>query len=443
MGCESSTPPPSTNEDSLAYSGGATTVFLATGASFSTPAPNLSIESEELHFKGDLAFEQAFVNAPAPVASGLGPVFNNISCSNCHAGDGRGRPPEAGQPFSSILMRISIPGTDAHGGPMYASGFGKQLQQRGVIGKAAEVSIHTSFQEISGTYEDGTPYSLRKPIFAITNSYIPLPPDAMYSTRIAPAVFGLGLLEAIPESTLRSLADEADANGDGISGKANYVYDPESGTIMIGRFGWKANNPTLYAQTAGAYNEDMGVTSSLLKVESCHGQPQADTSLVDDPEIDDEVLKATTFYVRTLAVPARRKIGDELTRTGEKIFVEAKCASCHVQKIQTGYLKDVPEVSYQTIRPYSDLLLHDMGEGLSDGRPDYLASGTEWRTPPLWGIGLTKLVSGFTYFLHDGRARTLEEAILWHGGEAEPSREHFRKLPKADRDALIAFLQSL
>jgi CxxC motif-containing protein (DUF1111 family) len=255
-------------------------------------------------------------------------------------------------------------------------------------------------------------------------------------------VFGLGLLEAIPEATILALADEGDQDGDGISGKANYVWDVQKNGLSLGRFGWKANQPTLIQQVASAYHDDMGITTSLLPRENSDGQSQYD-GRGDDPELSDEILDVVTFYVQTLAVPARRDLDDPLVQRGEQLFDNARCSACHIPTLQTGTLSDVPEVSNQTIQPFTDLLLHDMGPGLADNRPDFLATGSEWRTPPLWGIGLVKVVNGHTNFLHDGRARGLLEAILWHGGEAEQSREAVQEMSTNDRDALIAFLESL
>lgn len=426
----------------VAKSGGETTVFLATSTSYATPAPNLGQVNLDLHTEGDAAFEEAFVSAPAEVSAGLGPVFNSFSCVNCHPRDGRGRPPLPGEFLNSMLLRVSVPGTNPHGGPNPVPGFGGQFQQRSNFGVKPEGAVAISYTEINGSYADGESYVLRVPTYTLTNTYIPLPSGVMTSARVAPPVFGLGLLEAIDPSTIEALADESDIDGDGISGKVNRVYDVETGTTKVGRFGWKANTPTLYQQVATAYSEDMGITNPLLKVESCHGQEQY-YEYTDKTEISQEVLDATTMYVRTLAVPARRNLNDPINRRGEKLFIEANCGKCHVQEVVTSILANVPEVSNQKIRPYTDMLLHDMGEGLSDGRPDYLASPTEWRTAPLWGIGLAQLVNGYTFFLHDGRAKTYEEAILWHGGEAEPSKEFFRKLPKSDREALVSFLKSL
>lgn len=220
------------------------------------------------------------------------------------------------------------------------------------------------------------------------------------------------------------------------------VWDVIAATTRLGRFGWKANNPTLFQQTFGAYQQDMGVTNPVLPMESAAGQIQ-DDGLADDPEIDTETLDLATFYVQTLAVPARRNVNASDVLRGEELFYAARCAACHTPTLQTGALAGVPEVAYQTIHPYTDMLLHDMGDGLADGRPDFLATGREWRTPPLWGIGLTQRIQGHTLFLHDGRARNLLEAIMWHGGEAAQSREAVRAMAKEDRQALLTFLASL
>ena len=264
----------------------------------------------------------------------------------------------------------------------------------------------------------------------------------MTSPRVAPPMIGLGLLEAISASDILAGADPDDADGDGISGRARWVWSPEHGRMMLGRFGWKATQPTLLQQTAAAYRDDIGVTSSVFPSEAFAGQPQDDL-LEDDPEITDETLEEAVFYVQTLAVPAPRDANAPAVMEGQDLFGELGCADCHVPRHVTGTLPDVPEVSNQVIVPYTDLLLHDMGPGLADGRPDFGASGSEWRTPPLWGLGLSSRVQGHTDFLHDGRARDVVEAILWHGGEAASARDAFRALDAPSRAALLAFLHSL
>ena len=258
---------------------------------------------------------------------------------------------------------------------------------------------------------------------------------------MAPPAFGRGLLEAVDESEILALADPGDADGDGISGRPNHVFDVRAGRTVLGRFGWKANNPTLLQQMAAAYREDIGVTTPYFPRESTAGQPQAD-GLADDPELSQEILDDAVFYVVTLAVPARRDLDDPVALKGEKLFADAGCAACHVPTLHTGP-HEVAALSNQVIHPYTDLLLHDMGEELADHRPDYEADGREWRTPPLWGIGLTATVNGVPAYLHDGRAATLMEAVMFHGGEAEQAREAVREMSAEERRALIAFLNSL
>ena len=264
----------------------------------------------------------------------------------------------------------------------------------------------------------------------------------MVSPRIAPPFVGLGLLEAIPNADLLALADENDINEDGISGKPNYVWDILKKKKAIGRFGWKANNPNLLQQSAGAYSEDMGITNFIFARESSANQIQFD-GREDEYEVSDSILTSVAFYIRTLAVPARRSADEPIVLRGKQLFMDAKCGACHKPMQKTATNVAFPEISNQTIFPYTDLLLHDMGSALADNRPDFEANGREWRTSPLWGIGLTKVVNGHNNFLHDGRARTLLEAVLWHDGEAEQSKEYVRQLSKDDRDALVKFLESL
>jgi CxxC motif-containing protein (DUF1111 family) len=422
-------------------SGGATTIQDATSAAFSSPASNLLGKSLELHMQGDAAFEATFVTAPSPVNGGLGPVFNNTSCVACHAGDGRGRPPFAGEALSSMLIRMSMPGENTNGGPVPVPGFGEQLQPRAVYGKDPEAQVEISYQDSLVQFSDGTMATLRIPRYQLSNYYQPMPAGVLISPRVAPPVFGLGLLEAVSEATILAMVDETDRNADGISGKANYAWDPLSGKKILSRFGWKANTPNLLVQSAAAYNNDMGITSWIFPRETCHGQSQGcDSSAF---EVDSATLAAVTFYVQTLAVPARRYTSKAMVQRGEKLFRDLQCSACHIPEIKTGKSFSVSEVAGQTIQPFTDLLVHDMGQGLADGRPDFLATGSEWRTPPLWGIGLTEVVNSHTQFLHDGRARNLTEAILWHGGEGEASKEKFRNLSVNDRKALLDFLASL
>lgn len=423
--------------------GGATTVYKEGPDAYSHPAANLSEQNQQRFLKGDALFNQRFVTNPAPLFGGLGPAFNQASCITCHVRDGRSQVPSSATDFSSgLLMRLSMPGADAlTGAPLAVSGFGNQLQSKAVIGSQAEGNINIAYVDREIEYADGSTVMLRQPVYTIVNSYIPVPANALLSPRMAPPVFGLGLLEAISESDILAHADESDANGDGISGRANYVWDITNQQTRLGRFGWKANQPDLNQQTAAAYWGDMGLTSSYFTSENCHGQTNCasfDTTI----NISNEEVQTTSFYVKTLGVPGVRDLNREDVQKGRNVFYELGCNGCHQPRFTTGNYA-ITELSNQVIYPYTDLLLHDMGSELADGRPDFLATGNEWRTPPLWGIGLTQTVNPNAGFMHDGRARTLEEAILWHGGEAETSREGFKKLTKNEREKLILFLESL
>lgn len=422
-------------------SGGAATVFDESSRAFTHSIPSLSARDLYIHGLGDAAFEQSFVAAPAPLHGGLGPIFNNVSCISCHHNDGKGIP-TAGFANSSLLFRISEPGTDPFGGPLGVPGYGGQLQDQAVQGSFPEGKVSISYTEKTITYPDGTTASLRQPTYTLAQHYAPLPGGYALSPRLAPPVFGLGLLELIPEQTLLNLSDPNDADGDGISGRPNYVFDNEHNRRAIGRFGLKANMPSILTQVAGALNQDMGITSKIFPVESSFGQPQAPAA-TEGYELADTMLQAIAFYIKTLAVPARRNTRDAAVLQGQKLFAQIGCDRCHQPTLQTGVDVRYPWISNQRIHPYTDLLLHDMGEGLADNRPDFEATGREWRTPPLWGIGLFEKVNGTPYFLHDGRARSLEEAILWHGGEAEHAKSQFMQLNLADRQAVIRFLKSL
>lgn len=426
--------------------GGPLTINDGTSAAFSRPAPVLGVEDLDRHAEGDAAFEATFVTAPAPRFGGLGPVFNNTSCVACHVGDGRGRALAAGASGGRVtgttLFRISMPGGSPFEAPRPVPGFGRQLQDRAVLGVAGEARVDVAYTERAERLADGTEVRLRVPTYSASGAYAAFPGDALISPRTAPPVFGLGLLEAVSEADVLARADENDADGDGISGRPNYAIDPRTGARSLGRFGWKASAVDLIAQTAGAYNEDMGITSALLPAESCHGQQQETAAQGGDPEVDAATVEAVAHYMRTLGVPARRDAGDERVRRGERLFAEAQCAACHTPAMRAG-ASPLALLSGQRFAPYTDLLLHDMGPELADNRPDFAATGAEWRTPPLWGIGLTGVVSGHTEFLHDGRARSMLEAIMWHGGEATRARELVRALSAADRGALLAFLASL
>ncbi len=431
-------------------SGGDTTVFDVTREAYSRAAKNLSQARRDPFFLGNSFFNRSWVTAPSSTEGfdGLGPTFNAISCSACHFKDGRGAPPAGPdeRPLG-LLVRLSIPGVDPHGGPLGEPSYGGQIQGGSILGVPVEVDVRVSWVEVPGNYLDGTAYSLRRPVLEMRDpAYGPLAADVLTSPRVAPAVFGLGLLESIDEADILANADEMDADGDGISGKANRVWDVARGDTVLGRFGWKANQPSVAQQNAGAFNGDMGITSDLFSEENCpEAQPACRAAPKGGaPEIAADKLADMAFYVRTLAVPGRRDEKDPEVLAGKSRFVEAGCEGCHRASFVTSASRAVePELAAQAIRPYTDLLLHDMGEGLADGRPDYLADGHEWRTSPLWGAGLLPLVNRHSNYLHDGRARGVAEAILWHGGEAEKAKEAFRGMSAADRAALLRFVESL
>jgi CxxC motif-containing protein (DUF1111 family) len=430
-------------------SGGDTTVFDTSRDAFARLARNTSKERLTDFFVGNSFFNANWVIAPASTGKrdGLGPVFNAVSCSGCHFKDGRGRPPlSADEPMLSMLIRLSIPGKGPNGGPKPEPTYGGQLNPKGILGVPGEGKAKVTYTEIKGTFADGTPYTLRKPKYEFVElQYGPMAKNVLFSPRVAPPVHGLGLLEAVLEKTILSFADPDDKDGDGISGRPNMVWDVQKKKTVLGRFGWKANQPSLMQQNAGAFAGDIGITSPLFPTPNCTDKQEKCKKAMDGgkPELPMEKLVLVTRYTQTLAVPARRDWDNPKVLQGKELFKQAKCASCHIPKMTTGVLKDVPEVSNQVIRPYTDLLLHDMGPELADNRPDFQATGREWRTPPLWGIGLVQNVNRHTLFLHDGRARNLSEAILWHGGEGKASKEAYLKMTKEQREALLAFLNSL
>ena len=339
-------------------------------------------------------------------------------------------------------MRASIFGQDEHGGPNPVPGFGVQIQNQAVFGFLPEARYQAAFIEKTETLADGTVIVLQKPVISLVNPYTNLPGGLMLSPRIATPVFGLGLLEAIAEQDILANQDINDANGDGISGKANYVWDPYLEQTVLGRFGWKANTGTLLVQCTAAYVEDMGITNYVFPNETGHNQSNGQDGHDDDPEIPQAIVDQVVLYCKTLAVPGARNINSKSVKEGARLFESLECSKCHIPKQVTGP-SSISALAYQTIYPYSDMLLHDMGDDLADDRPDFLATGREWKTRPLWGIGLTGLVNGHTTFLHDGRAKNLTEAILWHGGEAQKAKEKFKQLSAAKRNALLESLNSL
>ncbi|WP_196889918.1 di-heme oxidoredictase family protein [Aureivirga sp. CE67] len=427
--------------------GGETTIFDESLDAFSKPAPNLASHLDADFFVGNSLFKQNWVTAPASTTArdGLGPLFNAKACSTCHFKDGRGRAPLAnGEINHGLLIRLSIPGVDAHGGPLAEPNYGGQLQDQSIHHLETEGAFEISYTDKVVTYPDGKSVTLRKPTYALTNlTQGEISDNVMLSPRVGNQIIGLGLLEAIPEADVLANVDLTDADGDGVSGKANQVWDVESQSLKLGRFGWKSNQPSLLQQVAGAYNGDMGITSYLFPDENCPPNVECDDiPNGGSPEITDENLISTVIYSSTLAVPARRNWEDQDVLAGKELFKTANCTACHTAKFETGN-HSIAALSNQTIRPYTDLLLHDMGDDLADNRPDFDATGNEWRTQPLWGIGLIETVNGHTNLLHDGRARNIEEAILWHGGEAENSKQEFMNFTEEEREQVLKFINSL
>ncbi|PJZ27914.1 thiol oxidoreductase [Leptospira kmetyi] len=437
------------------YSGGLTTTFDTTVNAFDLVASNLR-DGGNIDFQGGNSFfNRLWVQGGNSASDGLGPVFNSTSCNGCHVKDGRGTPPASGSSsFTTMLIRVSKNGKDPiTGGPVGLDNYGLQINDHGVTGPPlvpGEATTTVTFAEEPGNFPDGEAYSLRRPTFTISAWAFGTPPVVNQSPRTSPMIPGLGLLEAIPEATIRSFADENDADGDGISGKPNTVWDAKLQKKVLGRFGWKANEPNLTQQNQGAFLGDIGITSPLFPTQNCTAaqtnclaSTPGNNGTAEGTEISTRTADLVTLYTKLVSVPGRRNWTHPDVVRGKQLFSDIGCNACHKPYIYTGYSEGFPEISFQHIKPYTDLLLHDMGTDLADNREDFEASGSEWRTAPLWGTGLVQKVNGHNNLLHDGRARGHKEAILWHGGEALTSRNKFVNLPKADRDKLILFLESL
>lgn len=423
--------------------GGSSSVSISSVQAFSLPVKGLTGKELTRFMVGNSVFRSNWVASPASVErlQGLGPLFNARSCAGCHTNDGRSSVTEEnGILGTGLLFRISVLKEGVHSPhPVY----GDQIQPQGIINVRGEATPMVKYEEITGRYSDGTEYKLRKPTYWIKDYlYGEIKEKVFISPRVSPHMIGLGLLELVSEKSLLQNSDPDDSNRDGISGRPNYI--PVNGKKVIGRFGWKANQPDLISQNTGALLGDLGITSSRHASQNCNAE-QTDclnAHALNKLEINEDDLERLTFYTQTLAVPVRRDFDHPSVVNGEKIFKQIGCTSCHTPSFTTGKSK-LPQLNQQKIYPYTDMLLHDMGEELADHRPDFLATGTEWRTPPLWGIGLLKTVNRHQMLLHDGRARNIEEAILWHGGEAKHSQEAFKKLTKTERTEIIKFIESL
>ena len=447
-----------------ALPGGAATVRVRSDSdAFSEPSGNIDFEGELGFRVGNGLFRKLWVSSPSSTlaSDGLGPIFNARSCQRCHIKDGRGHPPNGSDDNAiSMLLKVSVPsGTEdaipeieGYHSTRPEPNYGSQLQDFSLAGHPAEYRLEVEYDEIRVVLSGSEVAYLRNPRYTASNlGYGPLHPHAMLSPRVAPQMIGLGLLEAIPAADILANSDPKDADNDGISGRPNIIWSVEYAMPLLGRFGHKAGSATLREQSAKAFSGDIGISNPLFPdawgdcttmQTGCRQAPHGDLD-GRGHEIDAEGLDLVTFYSRNLGVPARRNVDDPQVLFGKKIFHEIGCAACHRPAFVTHRLEDRPEQSFQLIWPYTDMLLHDMGPSLADNRPESVANGAEWRTPPLWGIGLTERVSGHTFFLHDGRARSLLEAILWHGGEAQHQRDAVVELTREERSALIAFLESL
>ncbi len=438
---------------------GEATAFATGRNAFSMPFPTLDDEERARFAVGNSFFRRNWVEAPASTTArdGLGPHFIARSCGGCHVQDGRGAPPDFRKGLSeqpvALLMRLSIPGTGAHGGVVPDPVYGDQLDNAAIQGVQPEGQVRIRYKTLRGKFADGTPYTLRQPHYQLTRlAYGPLAPGAMLSPRIAPQLAGVGLLEAIPEADILANAAAQAASPGPIKGQVNRVWDDFAQDMRLGRFGWKANQASLASQTAGAFLGDIGITSTQHPDEACTAA-QKDCLAAPRgaqgkaPEIDDRTLSDVIFYQATLAPAARRNASDAIVARGQALFTQAQCATCHTPSYTTGTAPfprlSSPKVRGVKIWPYTDLLLHDMGPALADGRPDYAANGNQWKTPPLWGVGLIHAVNGHRRLLHDGRANGVLEAILWHGGEAQGAKDRVLQMTAQERKALLAFVESL
>lgn len=414
----------------------------ATANAFSYPSPALDPLGRRAFAVGNAIFRANWVQAPASAEGldGLGPLFNARSCSSCHLRDGRSRPPEGDEPERHGLL-IRIGQRTGHGADLPHPRYGAQLQDQALPGAAPEARIDVQWQERTGQYGDGEPFTLLLPRYELRElADGPVDEHTVLGGRTAPHLIGMGLLEAIPAAALHALADPDDRSGDGISGRVHVLPD----TGEIGRFGWKATAPSVQAQTAGALVHDMGITSPLHPDDARTAAQRLRLPFAEGgtPEIDAHKLGRLVFYAQAIAPPRPRAEDPVSVERGRQHFADFGCAACHVPSWTTGDAAFAPALAGVTFEPYTDLLLHDLGAELADEKHDGAATPAEWRTAPLWGIGLIPVVNGHDRLLHDGRARGIAEAILWHGGEAERSRERFRTAPAGERADLLTFVRS-
>ncbi|MET0400952.1 MAG: di-heme oxidoredictase family protein, partial [Cystobacter sp.] len=434
---------------------------------FQQMANNIGIADTQRFVEGRRLFHTSFVdgkhsespdiNPPFTAhAQQLGPRYNNIRCIACHTLNGRSAVPTLGAPLDTVAIETAAASSAA--GVTPDPTYGLNVQQRATSTGAPDYSVSVkSYEKTSRTLADGEALELQKPVYAFKG-----PVPAQFSVRQAPQVIGGGLLEAVDETTILARADPDDRDGDGVRGVPNWVIHPETGQRHLGRFGWKASKASLRHQAADALLKDMGVTSPLYKSLACQRGTASCNAAAPAPSVSESELERLSDYLALLGVPAQRSLRSGFMdgirvspehdvdppriTAGAALFAQAGCATCHAPQLQTGSTHRLAELRDQTIRPYTDLLLHDLGPGLADTLTQGQAGPSLWRTAPLWGLGSLKYVQGGAQnvrYLHDGRARTLMEAIAWHGGEADASRLRFEALSRTDRAAVLAFLESL
>jgi CxxC motif-containing protein (DUF1111 family) len=438
-------------------SAGSFTVAITDQRAYSEPAPVLSVAQWRQFMAGRSVFHRQWASIVSLDGDwGLGPTFVADRCVACHVNTGRGHPPASAdeQPMS-MLVRLSIAGSEVHGGPRPHPAYGHQLQNRSLDGSTVdlahggtpvphEADVYIEWQQQEVLLADGTMVRLRKPKLRIENPAFGPLEGVMTSLRVAQPLVGIGFLDAVPEETILALAQSQRALG--FDGRPNRVWDEVNQRNALGRYGWKANVPSLHQQTAAAAIADMGVNTNLYPEQNCPPVQTVCQKMLPGnfPELVDVEIDSLVLWMQALAVPARRGMSEAQVQLGKQLFERARCDVCHVPELVTAAsFPQLPQLANQTFRAYTDLLLHDMGEGLADNRPDFQAGPRDWRTPPLWGLGLSKTVTGGSTLLHDGRARNVTEAILWHGGEAEGSRNAFSRMTKRERDALVRFVEAI
>lgn len=443
--------------DDATLSAGSFTIRRFDHQAFSEPAAVLTLKQRQTFMVGRSVFNRQWAAITSLNGDwGLGPTFIADRCSACHVNTARGRPPASSdEQLLSVLVRLSIPGTNEHGGPKPHPNYGDQIQNRSMDGRTVdlayagtpvpnEADLFLDWEEQTIAFADGETVTLRKPKLRIENlKFGELGNDVMTSLRMAQPLVGIGFLDAVPEETIVSIAEKQRAQN--FNGRPNQVWDAVDKRMALGRYGWKANVPGLKQQIAAAALGDMGVNSNLFPEQNC---PSVQTICAKQlpgnfPEIIDHEINALELWLQGLAVPARRDVNDPEVRRGAALFSSAQCAVCHVPDMKTAKFPKLPQLSDQVFHAYTDMLLHDMGDELADGRPDFAAGPRDWRTPALWGLGLSQTVTGSTAMLHDGRARNVTEAIFWHGGEAAGAREAFRNMTKAEREALVKFVEAI